>query len=91
MLRAQFCVDALNETSHKFGPPEIINMEHGRAIGPSGHATSRKPVHVLYLDGSAASIWRADLDGWDSMDGNRRFLDNIFVERLWRNLNRRTA
>ncbi|RJE78563.1 hypothetical protein DWB67_16925 [Paracoccus sp. JM45] len=36
-----FCIEALKEALLRYGPPEIFNMEHGRAIGPSGHATSR--------------------------------------------------
>ena len=28
-LEAQFCVDALNEAIHKFGPPEIMNTAQG--------------------------------------------------------------
>ncbi len=49
-LEADFCVEALTEAIYRFGPPEIMNMEHGRAIGSSGHATSGQPVHVLRLD-----------------------------------------
>ncbi len=28
-LEAEFCVDALNEAIHKFGPPEIMNTDQG--------------------------------------------------------------
>lgn len=28
-LEADFCVEALNETIHKFGPPEIMNIDQG--------------------------------------------------------------
>jgi len=28
-LEAGFCVDALNEAIHKFGPPEIMNTDQG--------------------------------------------------------------
>lgn len=28
-VEAEFCVDALNEGIHKFGPPEIINADQG--------------------------------------------------------------
>ncbi len=61
-LEADFCVEALNEAVHKFGPPEIMNMEHGRAIGSSGHATSSQPVHVLRLDRPAKTDRHPDLD-----------------------------
>ena len=62
-LEAEFCLEALNEAIHKFGPPEIMNMEHGRAIGSSGHATSRQPVHVLRLDRPVEARRHKDLDG----------------------------
>ena len=28
-LEAEFCVDALNEAIHKFGPPKIMNTDQG--------------------------------------------------------------
>jgi putative transposase len=28
-LEADFCVEALNEATHKFGPPEIMNTDQG--------------------------------------------------------------
>lgn len=31
-LEAEFCVDALNEAIHKFGPPEIINKDQGSQL-----------------------------------------------------------
>ena len=31
--------EAPTEAPHRFGAPEIMNTEHGRATGPSGHAT----------------------------------------------------
>ena len=34
-LEAQFCVDALNEAIHKFGPPEIMNSDQGSQF--TGH------------------------------------------------------
>lgn len=49
-LETEFCVEALNEAVHRFGPPEIVNMEHGRATGSSGHATSGGAVHIFCLD-----------------------------------------
>jgi putative transposase len=62
-LEADFCIEALNEAIHKFGPPEIMNMEHGRAIGSIGHATSRQPVHVLRLDRPTEAVRHPDIDG----------------------------
>ena len=52
-LEADFCVEALSEAIHKFGPPR--DHEHG----------SGQPVHVLRLDRPAPPIRRAHLDGWE--------------------------
>jgi len=56
-LEAGFCVDALHEAIHKFGPPEIMNTDQ------------------LHRSGIRISI-----------DGKRRFLDRIFIERVWRSM-----
>ncbi|WP_371398838.1 IS3 family transposase [Marinovum algicola] len=68
-LEAQFCVDALNEAIHKFGPPEIMNTDQGSQF-----------TSFAWTDRLRRSGVRI------SMDGKGRFLDNIFIERLWRTL-----
>lgn len=68
-LEADFCVDALNEAIHKFGPPEIMNTDQGSQF-----------TSFAWTDRLRRSTIRI------SMDGKGRFLDNIFVERLWRSL-----
>ena len=68
-LEAEFCVDALNEAIHKFGPPEIMNTDQGSQF-----------TSFAWTDQLRRSAVRI------SMDGKGRFLDNIFVERLWRSL-----
>ncbi|MGB7433177.1 MAG: IS3 family transposase [Ahrensia sp.] len=68
-LEAGFCVDALNEAIHKFGPPEMMNTDQGSQF------TSFAWTDQLRRSGIRIS-----------MDGKGRFLDNIFVERLWRSL-----
>jgi len=68
-LEAGFCVDALNEAIHKFGPPEIMNTDQGSQF-----------TSFVWTDQLRRSGIRI------SMDGKGRFLDNIFVERLWRSL-----
>ena len=50
-LEADFCIEALNEAIHKFGPPEIMNTDQGI------------PVHILRLDG-ADSAGRACGSRW---------------------------
>ena len=62
-LDTDFCLEALNEAIHRFGAPDIMNMEHGRATGSSGHATSRLAVHVLRLDRPAETGGHQDIDG----------------------------
>ncbi|WP_254695136.1 IS3 family transposase [Leisingera sp. NJS201] len=68
-LEADFCVEALNEAIHKFGPPEIMNTDQGSQF-----------TSFAWTDRLRRSGVRI------SMDGKGRFLDNIFVERLWRSL-----
>lgn len=68
-LEADFCVEALNEAIHKFGPPEIMNTDQGSQF------TSFAWTDLLRRTGVRIS-----------MDGKGRFLDNIFIERLWRTL-----
>ena len=48
-LEADFCIEAVEEALARHGTPEIFNMEHGRATGPSGHATSGQPIHLHRL------------------------------------------
>ncbi len=68
-LEADFCVEALNEAIHRFGPPEIMNTDQGSQF------TSFAWTDRVRRAGARIS-----------MDGKGRFLDNIFVERLWRSL-----
>ena len=80
-LEAGFCVDALNEAIHKFGPPEIMNTDQGSRF-----------TSFAWTDRLRRSNVRISMPPSDCMQppaGNRRkghFLDNIFVERLWRSL-----
>jgi putative transposase len=68
-LEADFCVEALNEAIHKFGPPEIMNTDQGSQFTSFAWTDRLRRLGVRI-----------------SMDGKGRFLDNIFVERLWRSL-----
>lgn len=68
-LEADFCVEALNEAIHTFGPPEIMNTDQGSQF-----------TSLAWTDRLRRAGVRI------SMDGKGRFLDNIFVERLWRSL-----
>ena len=69
-LEAQFCVEALNEAIHKFGPPEIMNTDQGSQF-----------TSFAWTDRLRRSAVRISMDG----KGVRKLtLDNIFIERLWR-------
>nr|WP_245958319.1 IS3 family transposase [Pelagibacterium sediminicola] len=68
-LEADFCIEALNEAVHKFGPPEIMNTDQGSQFTSFAWTGRLRRMGVRI-----------------SMDGKGRFLDNIFVERLWRTL-----
>jgi len=68
-LEADFCVEALNEAVHKFGPPEIMNTDQGSQFTSFVWTDRLKRVGTRI-----------------SMDGKGRFLDNIFIERLWRSM-----
>ena len=68
-LEADFCVEALNEATHTFGAPEIMNTDQGSQFTSFAWTDRLRRTGVRI-----------------SMDGKGRFLDNIFVERLWRTL-----
>lgn len=68
-LEAEFCVEALNEAIHKFGPPDIMSTDQGSQF-----------TSFAWTDRLRRSNVRI------SMDGKGRFLDNIFIERLWRSM-----
>ena len=65
-LDTDFCVEALEEAVHRFGPPEIFNTDQGSQF------TSEAFTDVL-----------KDHEITISMDGKGRWVDNVFVERLW--------
>jgi putative transposase len=68
-LDGDFCVEALNEAIHRFGPPDILNSDQGSQF-----------TSFVWIDRLRRSGVRI------SMDGKGRYLDNIFIERLWRTL-----
>ena len=68
-LEAEFCLEALNEAIHKFGPPEIMNTDQGSQFTSFDWTDRLKRAKIKI-----------------SMDGKARYLDNIFIERLWRSL-----
>jgi putative transposase len=82
-MDAQFCIDVLDEALERYGPPKIFNTP-SRDIAlqyPAGQRTravsSRRGLVEQRLKDAGVRI---------SMDGRGRYLDNIFIERLWRSL-----
>ena len=63
-LTLQLCVEVVEEALARHGRPEIFNMEHGRAIGPSGHATSGQSVHLDGLTRRFGESRGEDQHGW---------------------------
>jgi putative transposase len=69
-MDTEFCVAALEEATNGYGVPEIFNIDQG-----GGQFTSQEFTQVLTDAGVA-----------NSMDGKGRWLDNVFIERLWRSV-----
>jgi putative transposase len=69
-LETDFCVEALQEAMNRHGQPEIFNTDQG----------------VQFTSAAFLGELETTLGVRISMDGKGRFLDNIFIERLWRSL-----
>jgi putative transposase len=68
-LTTDFCIDAVEESLHRYGTPEIFNTDQGSQF------TSSDFVALL-----------RDYGIQQSMDGKGRWVDNVFVERLWKSV-----
>ena len=68
-MDTRFCVEALDEALARHGTPRIFNTDQGSQL----EFTSEAFTGRLIAAGVAIS-----------MDGRGRFLDNIFIKRLWR-------
>jgi putative transposase len=73
-METDFCVDALREATETYGPPEIFNSPC------EGGGQGVQFTSAAFVDELASRGVRI------SMDGKGRYLDNIFIERLWRSL-----
>ena len=67
---SSFCVAALEEALARFGRPEIFNTDQGSQFTSAA------------FTGTARGGRRSRI----SMDGRGRWMDNVFIERLWRSL-----
>jgi putative transposase len=82
-LEAEFCVDALNETIHKFGPPEIMNTDQGSQFTSFAWTDRLRRSGIrISMDGKGRFLPSRDIAArYPAGQGI-----NIFVERLWRSL-----
>ena len=69
-LDASVCVEVLHEALERSGPPEIFNPRPGQPIH------QRRPSPTCSKEAGIRI----------SMDGTGRWMDNVFIERLWRSL-----
>jgi len=69
-MKSRFCVDCLEEAFRNYGIPEICNSDQGAQFTIEAFIRELKRYPNLRI----------------SMDGRDRALDNVFVERLWRNV-----
>jgi len=74
-MDVSFCVSALEEALARFGKPEIFNTDQGCLPGLDPGITSAAFTGTL-----AAAGMRISMDGWG------RWMDNVFIEQLWRSL-----
>ena len=54
-LEADFCIEALNETIHKFGPPEIMTTDQGSQF--TSFAWADQCPNAATLPSRGVSIW----------------------------------
>lgn len=74
-MDVEFCIEALEEAMARYGKPEIFNTDQGSLPGLDPGITS--PRFTGVLTGAGIRV---------SMDGRGRWMDNVFIERLWRSL-----
>ena len=60
-LEADFCVAALNEAIHKFGPPEIMNTDQGSQFTSFAWTDRLTQINHPHLDGRQRSVPRQHL------------------------------
>lgn len=82
-LEADFCVEALNEAIHKFGPPEIMNTDQvSQFTSFAWTGRLRRSGVRISMDGKGRFLPSRDIA---SQCPAGQWI-NIFVERLWRSL-----
>jgi putative transposase len=81
-MDTSFCLAALDDALARHGRPEIFNTDHPimvckQTIAGQGGSQFTSAAFTGALAGAGIKI---------SMDGRGRWMDNVFIERLWRSL-----
>jgi putative transposase len=69
-MNTDFCIEAVEEALEKYGTREIFNTDQGTQQFTSAAFTDALKEHEIQI----------------SMDGKGRWVDNVFVERLWKSV-----
>ena len=69
-MTATWCKECLEMSIIQFGTPEILNADQGSQF--------TSPVFTKFIDTLESTQF--------SLDGNGRAIENIFIERFWRNI-----
>jgi putative transposase len=76
-MTTDFCVEALQEALVRHGTPEIFNTDQGAQFTDTEFTGTLKAHAIATGAERSRSI---------SMDGKGRWVDNVFIERLWRSV-----
>ena len=77
-MDASFCLAALDEALVRYGKPKIFNTDQGAQFTSAAFTGKLEAAGVV----ATMQLHCAEI----SMDGRGRFMDNIFIERLWRSI-----
>ena len=78
MIDTSFCLAALDEALARYGTPKIFNTDQGAQFTSAAFTGRLEAAGVV----ATMRLHCAEI----SMDGRGRFMDNIFIERLWRSI-----
>ena len=77
-METSFCLAALDEALLRHGTPKIFNTDQGAQFTSAAFTGKLEAAGVV----ATMLLHCAEI----SMDGRGRFMDNIFIERLWRSI-----
>ena len=77
-MDASFCLAALDDALARYGKPKIFNTDQGAQFTSAAFTGKLEAAGVV----ATMQLHCAEI----SMDGRGRFMDNIFIEPLWRSI-----